>query len=214
MRMYVYIYIYIFVIFPALSVYWKWKPSNIHLIIVSWICRRLTRQLHEDGPYKKREKKTKAKLGLAYYNLIREDNSYDFDKYYLVDKVTGNKVVKILTNLHHHYHVKSYNNQSAWNMQELGWQGSSVVECLFKDEGVCGSSLYHFILLWRWALHLHLPPAVHISILLLNREQMHIRNNKPLVLLNITTVKLGKAGVNKSQWADANLSGQRLNTKK
>ena len=43
----------------------------------------------------------------------------------------------------------------------------SVVECLPKDWKVCGSSLYQGILLWRWALHLHLAPAVHINIMLL-----------------------------------------------
>ena len=44
---------------------------------------------------------------------------------------------------------------------------SAVVECLPKDWKVCGSSLYHGILLWRWALHLHLTHAAYISIMLL-----------------------------------------------
>ena len=47
------------------------------------------------------------------------------------------------------------------------WQDSSVVECLPKDWEVCGSNLCHGILLWRWALHLHLAPAAYISIMLL-----------------------------------------------
>ena len=33
----------------------------------------------------------------------------------------------------------------------MGCQNSSVVECLPKDKEVCGSSLWHGILLWRWA---------------------------------------------------------------
>ena len=48
-----------------------------------------------------------------------------------------------------------------------GWQDSSVVECLLNDSEVCGSSLYHGILLWRWALHLHLASPAHISIMML-----------------------------------------------
>ena len=48
-----------------------------------------------------------------------------------------------------------------------GWQDSSVVECLPKNWKVRGSNLCHGMLLWRWALHLHLAPAAHISIMLL-----------------------------------------------
>ena len=45
-----------------------------------------------------------------------------------------------------------------------GWQDSSMVERFSKDWKVCGSSLCHGILLWRWALHLHLASAARISI--------------------------------------------------
>ena len=49
---------------------------------------------------------------------------------------------------------------------ELQGQNSSVVECLPKDQKVCGSSLC-LCLLWRGALYLHLAPAARISIMLL-----------------------------------------------
>ena len=58
---------------------------------------------------------------------------------------------------------KSFNRINHENI--LVWQNSSVVECLPKDYEVCGSSLCHGILLWRWALHLQLAPDVHISIM-------------------------------------------------
>ena len=52
------------------------------------------------------------------------------------------------------------------------WLGSSVVERLPNGCKFCGSSLYHGILLWRWALHLHLAPTAHISIVLLRLTEV------------------------------------------
>ena len=49
-------------------------------------------------------------------------------------------------------------------------QDSSLVECLPKDLEVCGSSLCHGILLWRWALHLHLGSGMHSR----NKKQTNI----------------------------------------
>ena len=46
------------------------------------------------------------------------------------------------------------------------WQDRSVVEYLHKDWKV-SASFCHGILLWRWALHIHLAPAAYISIMLL-----------------------------------------------
>ena len=47
------------------------------------------------------------------------------------------------------------------------WQGSWVVETLSNDRTICSLTLCNGILLWRRALHLHLAPATHTSIMLL-----------------------------------------------
>ena len=48
------------------------------------------------------------------------------------------------------------------------WADSSVVECLPKDQySLRFNCLCHGILLWKWALHIHLAPAAYISIMLL-----------------------------------------------
>ena len=46
-------------------------------------------------------------------------------------------------------------------------QGGPLVKCLSTDWNVCDSNLCHSTLLWRWALHVHLAPAAHITIMLL-----------------------------------------------
>ena len=74
-------------------------------------------------------------------------------------------------------------------------QDSSVVECLSQDQKICGSSLYHSILLWWRALHLHLATAVHISIMLLRpvkqganaQQKQTIKHPNTLVLDNLNT---------------------------
>ena len=60
-------------------------------------------------------------------------------------------------------HCRRNKHALAINIQ-MTWQDISVVECLLMD---WGSTLSHDILLWRWALHPHLPPAVLISNMLL-----------------------------------------------
>ena len=67
----------------------------------------------------------------------------------------------------HQQHDMEMTNPLSIFVTNYGGQERSVVECLPKDSKVCSSSFYHGILLWRWALHLHLAPAAHISIMLL-----------------------------------------------
>ena len=74
------------------------------------------------------------------------------------------------------------------------WHYISVVECLPKDYEVRSSSLYHGILLRRWALHIHLAPAAHISIMLLRPFKWGAKctaeTNKVYLKLTLTSILL------------------------
>ena len=67
----------------------------------------------------------------------------------------------------HKYVIELQSETRVEKHWSLRMQGRSVVECLSMDSEVCGLNLWRGILLWKWALHLNLAPAAHISIILL-----------------------------------------------
>ena len=98
---------------------------------------------------------------VIFYFILLSVGKKNVSKGYLINQIKK-KLLQLFQTLFFHYRAYVSNMYSI-----QGWQGSSVVECLPKDWEVCGSSLCHGILLWRWALHIHLAPAANISIMLL-----------------------------------------------